>query len=75
MEVVKMEVDKTETKKKCAKELANVHNNLISRRFLTMLSNREEATGKPLTDEEIEDLKVRFDAEIYRELLMTRAGK
>ena len=64
-----MEKDNTETKEKCAKELANVHNNLISRRFLTMLENREHAEGKKLTGEEIEDLKVRFDAEIYRELI------
>jgi len=69
MEVVKMEIDNTEIKERCAKELANVHNNLISRRFLTMLENREHAEGKKLTGEEIEDLKVRFDAEIYRELI------
>ena len=74
MEVIKMELNNAETKEKCANELARTHNNLISRRFLTMLSNREEATGKSLSDMEIEDLKVRFDAEIYRELLM-KGGK
>jgi hypothetical protein len=69
MEVVKMEIDNTDTKERCAQELAHVHNNLISRRFLTMLSNREEATGKPLNDAEIEDLKIQFNKEIYRELI------
>ena len=34
-----------------------------------MLENREHTEGKTLTDSEIEDLKVRFDAEIYRELI------
>lgn len=68
-------MDNSETKEKCANELANNHNNLISRRFLTMLENREQAEGKKLTASEIEDLKIRFDEEIYRELLMTRAGK
>jgi hypothetical protein len=56
-------------REKCALELAQTHNNLISRRFLTMLENREHATSKPLTDVEIENLKVRFDEEIYRELI------
>jgi hypothetical protein len=39
-----------------------------------MISNREEAEGKPLSDMEIEQLKVRFNDEIYRELLM-KGGK
>jgi len=40
-----------------------------------MLSNREEATGKPLNDAEIEDLKIQFNKEIYRELIVKGAGK
>jgi hypothetical protein len=64
-----MEVNDAETKERCAKELARNHNNLISKRFLTMVENREHATGKPLTDVEIENLKVLFDDEIYRELI------
>jgi hypothetical protein len=34
-----------------------------------MLENRENATGKSLSDKEVEDLKTRFDAEIYSEIL------
>jgi hypothetical protein len=74
MEVIKMELNNAETKEKCAQELAHTHNNLISRRFLTMLENRENATGKSLSDMEIEDLKIQFETEIYRELLM-KGGK
>ena len=70
-----MKIDNTETKERCANELVRTHNNLISRRFLTMLSNREEATGKPLNDAEIEDLKIQFNKEIYRELIVKGAGK
>jgi hypothetical protein len=62
------------TKEKCIAELARIHNSLVARRFSTMISNREEAVGKPLSDIEIEQLKVRFIDEIYRELLM-KGGK
>jgi len=70
-----MEVNNTETKEKCAKELARTHNSLVAHRFSTMISNRENATGETLSDAEIENLKARFDEEIYLELLMTRKGK
>jgi hypothetical protein len=69
-----MEVNNAETKEKCIAELTRIHNSLVARRFSTMILNRENATGKSLRDMEIEDLKVRFDAEIYRELLM-KGGK
>jgi hypothetical protein len=63
-----------ETKVKCANELECTHGRQVSRRFLTMLENREQAEGKPLKDEEIIDLKNRFNTEIYNELLM-KGGK
>jgi hypothetical protein len=62
-------------KEKCIQELANRHGRQVSRRFITMLENREQAKGKPLIDSEIESLKNRFDMQIYRELLMKGAGK
>lgn len=40
-----------------------------------MLENREHAEGNKLTDDQIEDLKTRFDAEIYWELIVKGAGK
>jgi hypothetical protein len=70
-----MEVNNTETKEKCIAELTIIHNSLVACRFSTMILNRENAIGKPLNDAEIEDLKVRFDDEIYLELLMSRRGK
>lgn len=70
-----MKVNNIETKEKCAEELARMHNNLISRRFLTMLENRENSTGNPLNDDEIIELKDRFNTEIYRELIAKGAGK
>jgi len=54
---------------KCIDELANVHGRQISRRFATMLENRENATGMSLSDVEVQNLKVRFNDEIYRELI------
>lgn len=63
-----------DTKEKCFDDLASKHGLLVSRRFERMLENREQAEGKKLTDDQIEDQKVRFDAEIYRELLM-KGGK
>ena len=61
-----------ETKVKCANELECTHGRQISRRFLTMLENRENATGKSLSDKEIEERKTRLDGEIYFELLSKR---
>jgi hypothetical protein len=54
---------------KCIEEIANVHGRHASHRFERMLENRKNATGKTLTDVEVEDLKVRFNDEIYRELI------
>jgi hypothetical protein len=70
-----MYVNNVKTKERCIAELANVHGRHISNRFERMLENREQAEGKLLNDSEIEDLKVRFEDEIYRELLTTRVGK
>jgi hypothetical protein len=70
MEVVIMK----DIRENCIQELANKHGRHISLRFERMLENRENATGKQLTGEEVQDLKVRFDGEIYRELLM-KGGK
>jgi hypothetical protein len=61
-------------REKCIQELTNVHGRHISHRFERMVENREHAEGKLLTDVEIEDLKIRFETEIYRELLM-KGGK
>ena len=69
-----MELNNAETKEKCIAELTRIHNSLVARRFSTMISNRENATGKSLSDMEIEDLKIQFNKEIYRELLM-KGGK
>jgi hypothetical protein len=63
-----------ETKVKCANELECTHGRQVSRRFLTMLENREQANGTSLSDKEVEDLKIRFDAEIYSEILR-KGGK
>ena len=54
----------------CIQDLACRHGLLASKRFERMLENKEHAEGKTLTDSAIEDLKIRFDGEIYRELLM-----
>jgi hypothetical protein len=54
---------------RCINELKNVHGRHVSRRFTTMLENREHAEGKSLSDKEIEHLKIQFDREIYRELI------
>lgn len=62
------------TKEKCAQELADRHGRQVARRFSTMISNREYATGQKFNDTEIEDLKIRFETEIYKELLM-KGGK
>lgn len=70
-----MELNNAETKEKCIAELTRIHNSLVARRFSTMISNRENATGETLSDEEVQDLMVRFDTEIYQELLMSRRGK
>jgi hypothetical protein len=63
-----------DTKDECIQELFCRHGLLVSRRFESMLNNREQAEGKTLSDVEIKDLQIRFDAEIYRELLM-KGGK
>ena len=62
-------------REKCIQELANKHGRHISHRFERMLENREQAEGKQLTVEEIEGLKIQFDKEIYRELIVKGAGK
>jgi hypothetical protein len=58
------------TKEKCAQELADRHGRQVSHRFGKMLENREQSEGKTLTDEEIQNFKIQFETEIYRELLM-----
>lgn len=64
-----MEVNNVEIKEKCITELTNVHGRHVSYRFERMLENREQFDGKALTDSEIEELKNRFNNEIYRELI------
>jgi hypothetical protein len=59
-------------REKCVAELTNVHGRHVSQRFERMLENREHAEGKTLTGEKVKDLKIRFDSEIYRELLGKR---
>jgi hypothetical protein len=59
-------------KAKCAYELETKHGRHVSHRFERMLENRENATEKPLNDAEVEELKIRFDMEIYRELIGKR---
>lgn len=70
-----MTVDDPTIREKCTLELAYRHGMQVSRRFTTMLDNREQNAGKPLSDVEVEDLKVRFESSIYVELLTKRAGK
>jgi hypothetical protein len=62
------------TKEKCAQELADRHGRQVSHRFERMLENREQANGKSLSNKEVEDLKNRFDDEIYAEILR-KGGK
>ena len=57
-------------KERCAEELANKHGRQVAHRFSIMISNREDAFGQKFNDAEIQDMKVRFETEIYRELLM-----
>lgn len=71
---VKMKVNNTEIKEKCIRELETKHGRHVSYRFERMLEDREQADGKSLNDAEVEELKIRFDTEIYRELLM-KGGK
>ena len=59
----------------CINELACRFGLHVSHRFVIMLENREQTTGKRLNDTDIEDLKVRFESSIYTELLTKRAGK
>jgi transcriptional regulator len=59
-------------KDECVNELEKVHGRQVARRFLTMIWNREEAAVKKITDDEIINLKNRFDDEVYRELLGKR---
>jgi len=66
---VKMAVN---IKDECANELEKVHGRQVARRFLTMIWNREEAADKKLNDNEIINLKNRFDDEVNRELLGKR---
>jgi len=61
-----------DTKDECIQELFCRHGLLVSRRFERMIDNREQAEGKKLTDEEVQNLKVRFNDEIYRELIGKR---
>lgn len=59
-------------KEQCAYELEKVHGRQVARRFSTMIWNREAMAGKKMTDDDIIDLKNRFDDEVYRELLGKR---